>query len=114
MLGTLFAIISKMEKSKLKRLKDEGLRYDAKIEQIVSHLHWIRIGSYRSVYAECSYRNSEGKICLVKSTSFLLEKAPPTYEISVYVSRNDPMDYSVEINVSREIGGSFDYDYRKK
>jgi transcriptional regulator with XRE-family HTH domain len=99
LLGIIFAIIAQFERNKLKRLKNEGLRYDAKIERITRNHYGIRIGSILSGYAECSYLNQDGEKRLVKSSSFILEDQYPEYNVSVYVKRNNPKDYAVELNI---------------
>ena len=97
--GILFFISAKWESDKLKRLKKDGIRYDAKIERVMRNNYGIRMGSMISGYAECGYQNREEKICLVKSNSFLLEEQNPDYKASVYVNPNNPKDYAVEINI---------------
>jgi len=110
-LGLYFYFRFKLERDKLKRLKCESFQYEAKIEKIQQNFNFVRVGSYRSVYAKCSYQNSDGKKCLVKSNSFLLENFPSSYCATVYVNRDDPSDYSVELLTDKNSDTQFDIDY---
>ena len=118
-LGTVFSVFSIGEQRKLNILKNEGLRYDAEITSIKQNLWWIRMGSLLSGYAECRYKNADSKACLVRSAPFILENVlfskngrPPEYKALVYVNKDNPKEYSVEISVVEKVNSQFDYDYR--
>ena len=100
--------------NKFMRLKREGLCYDAEILQIVpSRTH--QIGRSYGAYAECRYKNQEDKTCLVRSKLFLIDYGyhdKDNYAAKVYVSRRDPHDYFVDIQLSGQANMQADYDYR--
>ena len=114
------------EQAKLARLKTEGQRFLGEIMRIQRHLG-VNLGRSFSVYAECSYENHEGKICLVKSSSFLHENenfyafphsnvtlndsSNDRYVAWIYVNFRDPREYAVEI-FTRAAEVQADYDYR--
>ena len=97
------------EKNKLARLKADGKSFPCEIIQLQRQIGVNFINSY-SVYAECSYKNNEGKTCLVRSATFLHENGK-NYSATVYVSHYDPFDYAVEI-LKRAASVRADYDYR--
>ena len=77
------------------------------------------MGSLLSGYAECRYKNADNKVCLVRSAPFILENVlfskdnrPLEYKAVVYVNKNNPKEYSVEVSVADESSTKFDYDYR--
>jgi len=111
-LGICFNIPAIISNGKYERLKKEGIRYDAQIEQLVPN-NLIRVGGSSPVRAECSYLNQECKICLVSSGLFLLNYIPKEdLNAVVYVNSKNPKDYFVEISTKVETNIKFDYDYR--
>ena len=122
--STVFRSIARREKEKLEHLKAIGVSYPAEITRIINR-YAVRVGRGQSVYAECTYTNSEGKTCLVKSNSFMYEAGymPHTprsvvdlphssnYAARVYVDPHDPRYYAVEIYTSTE-NANADHDYR--
>ena len=72
-----------------------------------------RIITRCTAYIECRYLNKEGKKCLVKSGTILLDGAGfDDYSAVVYVNCSDPSDYHVEVSTKTAARGDFDYDYR--
>jgi len=110
-LGIGFYLPVKISNRKGERLKKEGIRYDAQIEQLVPN-YYIRIGGSSPVRAECKYLNQDNKICLVRSGLFLQNTPQGGLSAVVYVSRKDPRDYFVEISSKAGTDIEFDYDYR--
>jgi hypothetical protein len=113
-IGVCFRYYFKSLAVKFMRLKREGLCYDAEILQII-RTNTYQIGRSVSAYAECSYTNLDYKTCLVKSKLFLLEYNygdKDNFSAKVYVSRKDPRDYFVDIQVNAQASGQFNYDYR--
>ena len=122
--STVFRSIARREKEKLEQLKATGVSYPAEITRIINR-YAVRVGRGQSVYAECTYTNSEGETCLVKSNSFMCEAGymPLTprslvdlpynsnYAARVYLNPHDPRDYAVEIYTSTE-NAQADRDYR--
>ena len=111
------------EQAKLERLQTEGLQFEGEITNIKRHLG-VRYGRSFSVYAECTYTNREGHVCLVKSSSFLYGNesifdvipnanalAHDNYSAKVYVNPYDPTDYAVEIFTQQVVPQGV-YDYR--
>jgi len=100
------------EQTKLARLKAEGWSFPGEVTDIHRYIG-VHFGRSFPVYAECSYKNREGKTCLVSSRSFLYENesfcqfpysmaasgtpSRDQYSASVYVNPYDPSDYAVEI-----------------
>jgi len=125
-LGSGFYLYSKSCQCKLERLKYEGLCYDAEVLHVAQNLVLMRIGSYISAYADCRYIDSEGKVCLVRSASFLAGGnfigmrssaldglQSMIWDAKVYVSKTDPRDYYVAVYESDgTIGIKVDHDYR--
>ena len=124
-LGGGFYLYFQFIRRKLERLRREGLCYDAEILRIVPNNSGIRIGATISVYAECSYINSEEKSCLVRSNSVLIGNfmgissytldgvQSQNWVVKVYVSTSDPRDYYVAIYENDKTANMKpDYDYR--
>jgi len=114
-LGLCFYMYVRNKYIKNQQLKREGIRYDAEIVRTVPKPYmYMRFGSYvnMAVHAECSYINNENKLCLVKSESFMQYNPNEKLKASVYVSRGDPKDYFVDIQLETEANIQFDYDYR--
>jgi hypothetical protein len=99
------------------RLMAEGACFPAETLRLVPH-YYMNYGNRLSVHAECAYRNQEGKTCLVKSILFmaghhhLISGGENRYTANIYVSRNDPRDYFVDVAEKAEADGKIDYDYR--
>jgi hypothetical protein len=120
----VFRNIYRREKEKLEQLRTTGVSFPAEITRIISR-YAVRVGWSLSVYAECTYTNSEGKSCLVKSKSFMhdanfmpimshtLAEHPNNhnYAAQVYVNPHDPRDYAVEVYISTG-NTQVDHDYR--
>lgn len=119
-LGMCFYLYGKSTYVKRERLKMNGVAYDAEVVRILPN-PIIRIYSYVSAVVECGYRNHEGKTCLVKSGTLLLSRVffpyltvkenGPLYA-KVYVNRNNPADYAVEVYIETAPSVKFDLDYR--
>jgi hypothetical protein len=117
-IGMCFYLPARRAGDKRNRLKADGLSYDAEIMRVLP-CNYVRVSGYVSAHLECSYRNQEGKICLVKSECLLLDYGAFSYSCKadngsmsakVYVSRDNPKVYSVEVTAGADI--RFDYDYR--
>ena len=117
----IFWAISARGEGRLKRLKEEGELFDGVIEDF-HQVNGVRIMHYLTLRADCSYMNHEQKKCLVRSRAFLYGNTPSAnftkglsgsdFTVQVYVNRENPHDYAVELF---EQGGepiSADYDYR--
>ena len=94
---------------KLRRLKDEGAMYEGEVVRIVPLSGHVRLLNYLTFRAECVYINNEGKSCLVRSVA----RAFPWLGVfmdcegiaaRVYVSRQDPDDYAIELLTSVDKG----------
>ena len=111
-LGLGFLIYAKKKTARLERLKTEGREFQAEIVALI-HSAAVRVGSGISARAECSYVNEEGRTCLVRSGLLLLTSGCDKEYLKavVYVSREDPRDYAVEIS-PRVSEREYDYDYR--
>jgi len=122
-IAAFFRRSARREEAKLARLKADGLSFPAEITRIQRHVGIHFVHSY-PIYAECSYKNNEGKTCLVKSPSFLCENVhmlpystatPGTpnygnYSALVYVNPYNPQDYAVEVfTQTMETQGVYDY-----
>lgn len=120
-MGLIFFMIRKRDEAKETRLKSEGVCYNAEITEvkISPYAAYGRYAYYGapSVIVECWYRNQEGRTCLVKSGGLLI--SPMLYgagkdslKAKVYVSRDDPRDYYVEVTAGEHSDVKFDNDYR--
>jgi transcriptional regulator with XRE-family HTH domain len=97
LLGGIFIAVYKIQKIKQKRLINEGVCYNAKLNQIVRTHTGIRIGSIIAGYAVCSYYNQDGELFIVKSNAFILEEHQAEYHVLVYINPNNRKDYTVDI-----------------
>lgn len=121
LIGIVFFLFYKHKEAKIIRLKNEGICYDAEITD-VKPLPYMRYGKYgyysNPVFiVECWYRNHEGKTCIVKSDEYLTTlmffgEKKDNLKAKVYVNRNNPKDYYVEITTSTQADLKFDNDYR--
>ncbi|MCL2365094.1 MAG: hypothetical protein FWC71_10580 [Defluviitaleaceae bacterium] len=107
-ISVIFRAIVRKQQNKLELLKTTGINYSATITRIVPR-HGVTAGGSRSVHAECTYTNNEGKTCLVKSNSFMYANA--AYNATVYVNPHDPHDYAVEVYTAPHTS-SVEHDYR--
>ena len=80
-------------KNKARRLKNEGLRYDAEILKIVTN-YMVIIGFSTLAHLECSYQNENGETCMVKSKSFMI---PFSFD---FLSKNDVSKKGYQIGKS--------------
>ena len=96
-LSMFFIRAARREMEKLGRLKEFGVRYDAKIDDIEISKQPIKAKSMISARAQCSYLNDEGKICKVQSQPFIITQTNAQYEAAVYINRSKPSDYAVEL-----------------
>ena len=119
-LGLIFFLIWRHREAKALRLKREGVCYDAEITDMqFSPYMNARRGFYASpsFTVECWYRNQEGKTCLVKSEGLLMNpmlfaSGKDSLKAKVYVNRDDPKDYYVEVTSANQSDMQFDNDYR--
>jgi len=115
------------EQEKLARLKFEGVTFAGEITHVQRH-YGIHLGRFYSVHVECTYENHEGKVCLVRSQSFLRrnENSPmfqhrmawadtpqhDNYAVWIYVNPHNPHDYAVEVfEQLSEANSNYDYRY---
>ncbi|MCL2372766.1 MAG: hypothetical protein FWC78_05120 [Defluviitaleaceae bacterium] len=96
-IGMGFRSSARREQEKLARLKAEGQAFPAEISRVHQHMG-VHIGHKVSAYIECTYKNQDGAICLVKSSSFL-HSPSDSYSAWVYVNPFDPRDYAVEVAI---------------
>jgi len=123
-LGLVFFLVWRHKESKAARLKRDGICYDAEITGLKSlpYMYGRRgfgFGYYGSpsFIVECWYRNQEGKTCLVKSDGLLMNplffgKGKDNLKAKVYVDRDDPKDYYVDVTDGQQSDIKFDNDYR--
>jgi len=122
LLGAVFLSVARFGDAKRERLKREGLCFDGEIVCIVPNM-LIRVGFFASARADCRYINFENKTCLVQSGLFMIDstmwtlllsdgpKNPAALAAKIYVNRNNPRDYYVELR-EKITGANADYDYR--
>ena len=133
LLSIAFFAIAVNGDRKLKRLKEEGERYEGNIEAFLP-VYGVRILHYCTLRADCSYLNWEQKKCLVRSKAFLYGHVfgmsrsgrgtssmlfnidTDIFSAYIYVNRQDPRDYAVEILERNPNHGNetmaADYDFR--
>ncbi|MCL2202934.1 MAG: hypothetical protein FWB88_03210 [Defluviitaleaceae bacterium] len=117
-LAGVFLGISLRSDRRLRRLKNEGEAFEGDIVDF-RPLAGVRIMHYLTARADCSYVNFQQKKCLVRSRAYLLDGAPrfkgwAHLTANIYVNREDPRDYAVEITEKSDtgVGVNADYDYR--
>ena len=117
-LGFVFHIVVKRGARRLARLKDEGLKFQ--VDSIeVRRAPGVRTMNLITVVLECAYTNHEGKTCFARSGLFIMNvseiqralltafielrwtrvitRKNSQYNAFVYVNRQDPTDYAVEV-----------------
>jgi len=91
-------------KKRLEMLKNAGTRYEA--EQV--EIRW-------SGRADCVYTNERGERCIVRSRVLVVTNiglVSSNFAATIYVDKQDPSNYEVEV-FRKGIGeGQFDKDYR--
>jgi len=112
-LGLVFYLPARKKLIRNAWLKSTGARYEAEIIRFTDN-YMLRVDGYPSAYAECSYVNENGEVCLVKSGMLLLGiyRGKDELRAAVYVNRDDPRDYYVEITPADGGEVKFDKDYR--
>ena len=113
-ISLFFFVLSHKTAAKLKRLKYGGIEYNGKVEDIIP-LYGVRALHNVTFKADCSYVNKDGKTCLVRSAAVLMSVIEGRENITakIYVNRNEPKDYAVELFRLDAGGIKADYDYRK-
>ena len=137
-ISLVFYALSQTNAAKLGRLKNEGLEYEGQVAEI-KPLYGVNIFNNLTFRADCAYVNGEGKTCLVRSHAAMMPVPgswlAPSFggvrfrtsaaqefvtasankdglTAKIYVNRQAPKDYAVELF---ELGGdgiNADYDYR--
>ena len=94
----LFYMLAKKNEQRLQRLKRDGIPFPAKVKDVL-RLPGIRVGLNNPFYAACSFVNEEGITCFAKSKAAMtwLYVDKDILEAVVYVNRDDPTDYAVEL-----------------
>ena len=112
-ISLFFFVLSQKNDSKLRRLKYDGAAYEGTVEEI-NPLYGVKVLHYLTFRADCSYVNDEGKTCLVRSRAMLMSRFDGRENIAakIYVNRNDPKDYAVELLELSSSNIKADYDYR--
>jgi hypothetical protein len=134
LLGVVFLTISARGDWKLRRLKNEGEQFKGTIESF-NPVYGVRILHYLTLRVDCSYINFEQKKCLVRSRAFLygnifnmrniggslrntagdhlaMGLSGTDFSVDIYVNRENPRDYAVEIFERNGEPVSADYDFR--
>jgi len=98
----IFSLYDIRRTQRLRRLKESGIPHDAKIINLVSQRRpapaFVRVGPFSSTYVECRFLDEYGRERYAKSHLFLWDS--PVYSglsAKVYVDREDPGKYAVEI-----------------
>ncbi|MCL2236084.1 MAG: hypothetical protein FWB98_06570 [Defluviitaleaceae bacterium] len=102
---------------RLKRLKDDGLRHEGEEIKVVfgGTVHTVgRGGSRGGARIECVYMNQRGERCLVRSKSYMVPLGSNGSDLAavVYVDRDDPAVYEVEVFLKGYDKTNVDRDYR--
>jgi hypothetical protein len=116
LIGLIALAAARRGRRRLNRLKDYGLRYDAEITNIrlwAMHIP-ARTAGAAAGRAECVYVNERGERCLVKSRAMMIGygDSNATLGATVYVDRDDPARYEVEIFRKNSANFQVDRDYR--
>ncbi|MCL2362710.1 MAG: hypothetical protein FWC73_12965 [Defluviitaleaceae bacterium] len=112
-LGLIFTAICRKAARKLADLKDYGDRYEAEEVVLVSS-NSVVINHNPAVYAECVYTNQSGQRCRVKSRLFMWNRWGDKQDAlgaMIYVDRQDPSHYAVEMFHREGASGQVDLDF---
>jgi len=105
-IGVIFLAYDNFKTLRFRRLKHSGICYDAEIYHLHRHRRtnftFVRIGPYSSSYVECRYFDEYGQEHHAKSHYFLWGSYD-YHELAakVYVDRDDPGKYVVEVSKKR-------------
>jgi hypothetical protein len=91
-------IFFRFRRKRMERMKEEGIRYSMEITDFVLN-PYIRVGAYVTAKVRGTYQNNLGKTCSVLSKNYLLSpfETKDNLIASVYVSRENPYHYAVEL-----------------
>jgi len=111
--GGIISSINKRAERKLETLKDYGDSYEAEEVHLVSS-NAVTINHSPAVYAECIYTNQSGMRCRVKSRLFMWRRwgqEADSLGAVIYVDRQDPSYYAVEMYYKLSAAGQVDMDF---
>ena len=97
----------------LYELKDTGKQYEAEEITLIPYRN-VQINHSPAAYAECIYINDSGQRCRVKSRIFAWNRWGQGEDIlraTIYVDRQDPSRYAVEMQFDEKARGQVDVDY---
>jgi len=111
-IGLIISGINAKANSKLMHLKDTGDSFQAE-DIVLIPTNAVRVNNNPAVFAECIYVNNFGQRCRVRSRMFMWNKwgQEKALRAIVYVDRQDPSFYAVEMSFSVEANGQVDIDY---
>ena len=111
--GLIITGINRRAAKKLWELRDFGDAYEAE-EIMLIHSNSVYINYSPAVHAECIYINSQGQRCKVKSRMFMWNRWGQDKEnlrAMIYVDRQDPSRYAVEMMYAEQENQRVDVDY---
>jgi len=117
--GAIWLIIGVIITGRIKKaarkaayLKEYGECFKA-VEIFLVENHAVRINNAPAVYAECIYVNNQSQRVRVKSTMFMWHRwgQEDTLSALIYVDRQDPSLYTVEMIFNEGANGQIDIDY---
>jgi hypothetical protein len=90
--------VAKSRRKKLDKYKENGIRYPMEITKFAANAH-VRVGGYVSAQVEGYYLNGLGQKRQIRSKDFLLQpfELKENLIASVYVSRENPYHYEVDV-----------------
>jgi len=112
-IGFVITNINRKAARKLADLKEYGDKYEAEDVVLVSS-NSVMINHNPAVYAECIYINQSGQRCRVKSRLFMWNRwgeEKDALGATVYVDRQDPSYYAVEMYYKQSAKGQIDLDF---
>lgn len=125
-MGLIFFMVWRNKEFKASRLKNEGICYDAEITDMKPS-YYANFNGYNRFYGlysnpaftvECCYTDQDGKTCLVKSGGLLAHpmlfgnNGKDGLRAKVYVNRDNPRDYYVDVTMGGVSDIKVDNDYR--
>lgn len=98
-MGAAFLIVKRRQKRKIRRLLATGDVIEAEITDIRADVNQSMNGRH-PVIVSCRYTASDGRIYLFRSGSFWYEsyEIDPKRKVRVYVDRNNPSSYYVDVD----------------
>ena len=111
-IGLIVSGVNSRANTKLMHLKDTGESYQAE-DIVLIPTNTMVVNNNPSVYAQCIYVNNHGQRCKVRSRLFMWNRwgQEEALRAIIYVDRQDPSNYAVEMFYFEGTNGQVDLDF---